>query len=106
MPSNKLLERLGEFVDNQTIKPTKKELTIIINQFYKEKEDKQKKAEIKPKPKITAYNEFYKVQFAILKEKEILLKKEDRMSSIEKTNYINSLWKQELSKRIEDDIEN
>ena len=31
MPSNKLLERLGEFVDNQTIKPTKKELTIIIS---------------------------------------------------------------------------
>ena len=97
--SSKLFSRLSEFVGNQTNEPSKKDLSDAIKQLYKEKAAKAKKekksgGEEKPKRKPSAYNEFYKEQSAILKEKEASLDKEDRMTAKEKMTYIANMWKE------------
>ncbi len=101
------MARLNEFISNQTNEPTKKELTEAITNVFKEKKTQEKKSkktdcdDDKPKRKPSAYNLFYKEQSAILKEKEALKDKEDRMSAKEKMAYIAQLWKNKKSESVE-----
>lgn len=101
------MARLNEFISNQTNEPTKKELTEAITKVFKEKKTQEKKSkktdcnDDKPKRKPSAYNLFYKEQSAILKEKEALKDKEDRMSAKEKMSYIAQLWKDKKGESIQ-----
>lgn len=111
--SDKLKERLAEFVSKQSEEPSKKELEAALKTVFNEKkkggkEVKDKSTVEKPKRKPTAYNLFYAEQSAILKEKENNKENEEgfeKMTAQMKMQYIGSLWKQKSGKDAETEPE-
>lgn len=96
---DKFLARFAKMMEEQTVEPTKKDVSTAVAKFYAQQK-KNKKAndgaaggENKPKRAPTAYNIFFKEQMAILKEKETGLPKDECMTAKAKMAHVAELWK-------------
>ena len=96
---DKFLARFAKMMDEQTVEPTKKDVSTAVAKFYAQQK-KNKKAndgaaggENKPKRAPTAYNIFFKEQMAILKEKETGMSKDECMTAKAKMAHVAELWK-------------
>lgn len=96
---DKFLARFAKMMEEQTVEPTKKDVSTAVAKFYAQQK-KNKKAndgaaggENKPKRAPTAYNIFFKEQMAILKEKETGMSKDECMTAKAKMAHVAELWK-------------
>lgn len=96
---DKFLARFAKMMEEQTVEPTKKDVSTAVAKFYAQQK-KNKKAndgaaggENKPKRAPTAYNIFFKEQMAILKEKEAGMSKDECMTAKAKMAHVAELWK-------------
>ena len=96
---DKFLSRFAKMMEEQTVEPTKKDVSTAVAKFYAQQK-KNKKAndgaaggENKPKRAPTAYNIFFKEQMAILKEKEAGMSKDECMTAKAKMAHVAELWK-------------
>ncbi len=109
--SNILIRHLVSLLIITQLNLLRNDLHNAIEHFFKKKIVKVKKdIKIVKKPirKYSTFKIFCKEQLAIMKENERSSEwhQSKSMTYKQKVAYIVSLWKQELSKRIEDDIEN
>jgi hypothetical protein len=94
---DKLFTRFSKLLDDQTEMPSKKEVAAAVSKFYSQQKKKGNGAAAvdanKPKRAPSAYNIFFKEQMQILKEKEVNMEKDDRMTAPAKMAHIAELWK-------------
>lgn len=108
---DKFLARFAKMMDEQTVEPTKKDVSTAVAKFYAQQK-KNKKAndgaaggENKPKRAPTAYNIFFKEQMAILKEKEAGMSKDECMTAKAKMAHVAELWKAKKGDHFEEAAE-
>ena len=96
----KFLDRFAKLMEDQTVEPSKKDVAIAMNKYFSEQKQNKKNVvknalgdEPKKKRQPTEYNIFFKVQIAILKEKEKEYADEDRMPARAMMVYVALLWK-------------
>ena len=105
---DKFLARFAKMMEDQTVEPTKKDVSTAVAKFYAQQK-KNKKAndgaaggENKPKRAPTAYNIFFKEQMAILKEKETGMSKDECMTAKAKMAHVAELWKAKKDEHFEE----
>ena len=105
---DKFLARFAKMMEEQTVEPTKKDVSTAVAKFYAQQK-KNKKAndgaaggENKPKRAPTAYNIFFKEQMAILKEKEAGMSKDECMTAKAKMAHVAELWKAKKDEHFEE----
>jgi hypothetical protein len=94
MTDNTLVDKLTEFINSLSIKPSYKDINDAIKKIYNE----ETKVSTKPKRPPSAYNIFFKTQSALMKESGNTMNTKERMAHIAK------LWKEKQNLGINDQI--
>jgi hypothetical protein len=106
-PNQKLIDRIAQLMEEQTVVPTKKELAAACNKYYAgQKKNKKNVAEnaagdepVKKKRQPSAYNIFMKEQMLILKEGDM-----QNITANAKMQYIAELWRAQKALKGDDDV--
>lgn len=107
-PNQKLIDRIAQLMEEQTVVPTKKELAAACNKYYAgQKKNKKNVAEnaagdepVKKKRQPSAYNIFMKEQMLILKEGDM-----QNITANAKMQYIAELWRAQKALKGDDVVD-